>query len=79
MDKLVFAPAPKYCSFCGTRIKPNMVYHWTLDESGGSEYHFCTKCLNGNRGANIKFSGASIPKSKLQKGKTNEKTEESVR
>ncbi|KAM7506920.1 hypothetical protein LguiA_017373 [Lonicera macranthoides] len=77
MDKLVFAPTPKYCSFCGTRIKRNMVYHWTLDESGGSEYHFCTKCLNGNRGANIKFNGASIPKSKLQKGKTNEKIEES--
>lgn len=75
-DKLVFGPAPLYCSACGNRIKRNLIYYSSLDEMG-ARLSFCTTCFKGSRGPNISFRGLSVSKAKLQKEKNNEEKEDS--
>ncbi|XP_059643127.1 histone acetyltransferase HAC1-like isoform X2 [Cornus florida] len=76
MGKLVFAPAPKYCSTCGTRIKPSLFYYHGLDEKG-AHHCICPSCFRASRGATISFQGVSISKANLYKACNNEKNEES--
>lgn len=78
MDRLEFVPAPMYCSNCGISIKHNLVFYRVPAELG-AQHCFCTSCYKGFRGCTISFQGDNIPKAKLQKGKNNEKSAESVR
>lgn len=78
-DKLVFAPAPIYCSSCETRIKRNVGYYRSGNEMG-IRHCFCMSCYRGSHGNNIllRGSGFSIPKTNLQKAKNDEEKEDSV-
>ncbi|XP_059670555.1 histone acetyltransferase HAC1-like isoform X2 [Cornus florida] len=76
MGKLVFAPAPKYCSTCGARIKPSLFYYHRLDEKG-AQHCFCPSCFRVSRGDTISFQGVSISKANLYKACNNEENEES--
>ncbi|XP_059670550.1 histone acetyltransferase HAC1-like [Cornus florida] len=76
MGKLVFAPAPKYCSTCSARIKPNLFYYHGLDEKG-TQHCFCPSCFRESRGGSISFQGVSISKANLYKSCNNEENEES--
>ncbi|KAL3526686.1 hypothetical protein ACH5RR_011342 [Cinchona calisaya] len=75
MGKLVFSPAPLYCSRCGFPIKHNLIYYWALDEMG-SRHCFCTRCFKESRGGRISIQGFCISKAQLQKKKNNEENEE---
>ncbi|KAF5961393.1 hypothetical protein HYC85_002602 [Camellia sinensis] len=76
MDKLVFAPAPIYCSSCGARIKLNLIYHCALDKMG-TQHCFCNSCFKGSHGREISFHGISISKAKFHKERINHEDEES--
>ncbi|KAL8193422.1 hypothetical protein R6Q57_026557 [Mikania cordata] len=78
MDKLVFAPAPIYCSSCDTRIKRNVGYYRSINIIG-TRHCFCMSCYRGSHGNNILLRGYgySIPKSNLQKAKNDEEREDS--
>lgn len=76
MDKLVFAPAPIYCSSCDTRIKRNVGYYRSKNEMG-IRHCFCMSCYRGSHGTNIVMRGFSIPKANLQKAKNDEEKEDS--
>ncbi|XP_059642362.1 histone acetyltransferase HAC1-like [Cornus florida] len=76
MGKLAFAPAPKYCSTCGARIKPSLFYYHGLDEKG-AQHCFCPSCFRVSRGGTISFQGVSISKANLYKACNNEENEES--
>ncbi|KAK9050683.1 hypothetical protein SSX86_030344 [Deinandra increscens subsp. villosa] len=78
MDKLVFAPAPIYCSSCDTRIKRNVGYYRSTNGIG-TRHCFCMSCYRGSHGNNILIRGYgySIPKSYLQKAKNDEEREDS--
>ncbi|KAI3794060.1 hypothetical protein L1987_36685 [Smallanthus sonchifolius] len=78
MDKLVFAPAPIYCSSCDTRIKRNVGYYRSTNDFG-TRHCFCMSCYRGSHGNNILMRGYgfSIPKSNLQKAKNDEEKEDS--
>ncbi|XP_010265364.1 PREDICTED: probable histone acetyltransferase HAC-like 1 [Nelumbo nucifera] len=75
VEKLSFEPPPLYCSFCGGRIKRNLMYYTASD--GIMPYTFCTSCYSESRGESITVDGYNIPKASLQKKKNDEVTEES--
>ncbi|XP_024972844.1 histone acetyltransferase HAC12-like isoform X3 [Cynara cardunculus var. scolymus] len=76
MDKLVFAPAPIYCSSCDTRIKRNVGYYRSTSDMG-IRHCFCMSCYRGSHGTNIVMRGFSVPKANLQKAKNDEEKEDS--
>lgn len=76
MDKLVFAPAPIYCSSCDARIKRNVGYYRSANDMG-IRHCFCMSCYRGSHGTNIVMRGFSVPKANLQKAKNDEEKEDS--
>lgn len=76
VEKLTFEPPPIYCTPCGARIKRNAMYHTV--GAGDTRHYFCIPCYNDARGDVIVADGTTIPKSRLEKKKNDEETEEWV-
>lgn len=76
VEKLTFEPPPIYCTPCGARIKRNAMYHTV--GAGDTRHYFCIPCYNDARGDAIVVDGTTIPKSRLEKKKNDEETEEWV-
>lgn len=76
MEKLTFEPPPIYCTACGVRIKRNALYY--TFGSGDARHYFCVPCYNEVRSENVEMEGMTYPKSKLEKRKNDEETEEAV-
>ncbi|CAM8955926.1 unnamed protein product [Rhodiola kirilowii] len=74
VEKLTFEPPPIYCTPCGARIKRNAMYY-TIG-TGDTRNFFCIPCYNDARGDSIAVDGNIVPKSKLEKKKNDEETEE---
>ncbi|EPS63123.1 hypothetical protein M569_11662, partial [Genlisea aurea] len=74
VEKLSFEPPPIYCTPCGARIKRNAMYY--AFGTGDTRQFFCIPCFNETRGDSILIDGTSIPKSRLEKKKNDEETEE---
>ncbi|XP_047311106.1 histone acetyltransferase HAC1-like [Impatiens glandulifera] len=74
IENLTFEPPPMYCTPCGARIKRNAMYY-TMG-AGDTRHYFCTACYKESRGDTIIADGTSIPKSKMEKKKNNQVTEE---
>lgn len=77
VEKLTFEPPPIYCTTCGVRIKRNNMYY-TMG-TGDTRHYFCIPCYNDTRSENLMVDGTPIPKSRLEKKKNDEETEEWVR
>lgn len=76
IEKLTFEPPPIYCTPCGARIKRNAMYYTV--GAGDTRHYFCIPCYNETRGDTIEAEGSIFPKSRLEKKKNDEETEESV-
>lgn len=76
VEKLAFEPPPLYCTTCGVRIKRNSMYY-TMG-TGDTRHYFCIPCYNDARTENIIVDGTPIAKSRLEKKKNDEETEEWV-
>ncbi|CAL9774334.1 unnamed protein product [Musa acuminata subsp. burmannicoides] len=74
VEKLIFEPPPIYCSRCGARIKRNAFYY-TIG-SGETRLYVCTPCYNEARGDTIEAEGSTFLKTKLEKKRNDEETEE---
>ncbi|GAV74228.1 ZZ domain-containing protein/PHD domain-containing protein/zf-TAZ domain-containing protein/KAT11 domain-containing protein [Cephalotus follicularis] len=74
VEKLTFEPPPIYCSPCGARIKRNAMFY-TMG-AGDTRHYFCIPCYNEARGENIVIDGTAIQKTRLEKKKNDEETEE---
>ncbi|KAG4400109.1 hypothetical protein GLYMA_07G000400v4 [Glycine max] len=74
VEKLTFEPPPIYCTTCGVRIKRNNMYYTT--GTGDTRHYFCLPCYNDARTENIIVDGTPIAKSRLEKKKNDEETEE---
>ncbi|KAK7325353.1 hypothetical protein VNO77_29515 [Canavalia gladiata] len=74
VEKLTFEPPPIYCTTCGVRIKRNNMYY-TMG-TGDTRHYFCIPCYNEPRGDTIAVDGTPFPKSRLEKKKNDEETEE---
>ncbi|OWM69462.1 histone acetyltransferase HAC1-like isoform X2 [Punica granatum] len=74
VEKLTFEPPPIYCTPCGSRIKRNAMYYTA--GAGDTRHYFCIPCYNEARGDTIVADGMTIPKSRLEKKKNDEETEE---
>ncbi|GAB4849917.1 hypothetical protein Ancab_029218 [Ancistrocladus abbreviatus] len=74
VEKLTFEPPPIYCSPCGARIKRNAMYY--TFGTGDTRHYFCIPCYNEARGDAIVVDGSAIPKTRLEKKKNDEETEE---
>lgn len=77
VEKLTFEPPPIYCTTCGVRIKRNNMYYTT--GTGDTRHYFCIPCYNEPRGDSIVIDGTPYPKSRFEKKKNDEETEEWVR
>ncbi|KAK2996552.1 hypothetical protein RJ639_026644, partial [Escallonia herrerae] len=75
-NKVVFTPAPIYCSSCSGRIKRSLMYYSILEEMGAKRC-FCTACVKAPGRSIVSIHGASFSKANLQKEKNNEEIEES--
>lgn len=76
VEKLTFEPPPIYCSPCGARIKRNAFYY-TIGSSE-TRHYFCIPCYNEARGETIEAEGSTFLKTKLEKKRNDEETEEWV-
>ncbi|KAL8136990.1 hypothetical protein V2J09_002991, partial [Rumex salicifolius] len=74
VEKLTFEPPPIYCSRYGCRIKRNAMYY--TFGVGDTRHYFCIPCYNEARGDTIMVEGTAVPKSRLEKKKNDEETEE---
>ncbi|TKY47961.1 Histone acetyltransferase HAC12 [Spatholobus suberectus] len=74
VEKLTFEPPPIYCTTCGVRIKRNNMYYTT--GTGDTRHYFCIPCYNDARTENIIVDGTPIAKTRLEKKKNDEETEE---
>ncbi|KAI5082147.1 hypothetical protein GOP47_0001890 [Adiantum capillus-veneris] len=74
METLTFEPPPIYCTPCGARIKRNAFY-WTM-QIGETRHYFCIPCYNDARTETVEIDGATFPKSRLEKRRNDEETEE---
>ncbi|GER53976.1 histone acetyltransferase of the CBP family 1 [Striga asiatica] len=74
VEKLTFEPPPIYCTPCGARIKRNAQYYTV--GAGETRHCFCIPCYNDSRGDTIMVDGSTIPKSKVERKKNDEETEE---
>eukprot|EP01018_Ginkgo_biloba_P007798 Gb_24654 [translate_table: standard] len=74
VEKLTFEPPPIYCTPCGARIKRNAMYY-TMG-TGDTRHYFCIPCYNEVRSDTVEVDGMTIPKSRLEKRKNDEETEE---
>ncbi|WOK96354.1 hypothetical protein Cni_G05061 [Canna indica] len=74
VEKLTFEPPPIYCSPCGARIKRNALYYTV--GSGETRHYFCIPCYNEARGDTIEAEGSVFSKTKLEKKRNDEETEE---
>ncbi|KAL8160257.1 hypothetical protein V2J09_001794 [Rumex salicifolius] len=74
VEKLTFEPPPIYCSRYGCRIKRNAMYY--TFGVGDTRHYFCFPCYIEARGDTIMVEGTAVPKSRLEKKKNDEETEE---
>ncbi|KAL9228432.1 hypothetical protein vseg_004015 [Gypsophila vaccaria] len=74
VEKLSFEPPPIYCTPCGARIKRNAMYYTA--GAGDTRHYFCIPCYNEARGDTIAVDGNAMAKSKMEKKKNDEETEE---
>ncbi|CAM6125894.1 unnamed protein product [Calypogeia fissa] len=74
VEKLTFEPPPIYCTACGARIKRNALYYTV--GSGETRHYFCIPCYNDIRTETVEMDGMSYLKSRLEKRKNDEETEE---
>ncbi|KZV26645.1 hypothetical protein F511_34900 [Dorcoceras hygrometricum] len=74
MDEIKLAAPIMFCASCEARIKCNLSYYWTEDETGIRQC-FCTRCFKGSH-RNIPFKGLSISKEKLRKAKNTQEDDE---
>ncbi|XP_020581163.1 LOW QUALITY PROTEIN: histone acetyltransferase HAC1-like [Phalaenopsis equestris] len=74
VEKLTFEPPPIYCTPCGARIKRNAMYYTV--GTGDTRHYFCIPCYNEARGDTIEAEGSAFSKSRLEKKKNDEETEE---
>eukprot|EP01018_Ginkgo_biloba_P022569 Gb_20413 [translate_table: standard] len=72
---LKFEPPPIYCTPCGARIRRNAIYYTA--GVGVTRNYFCITCYNEIRDDTIGLDGVTYVKSKLEKRKNEEETEES--
>ncbi|KAF3341638.1 histone acetyltransferase HAC1-like isoform X2 [Carex littledalei] len=75
VEKLTFKPPPIYCIPCGVRIKRNFTYYTCgTDEH---RHYICIPCFKDARGGDtIEIEGHVVPKSRLEKKKNDQVTEE---
>lgn len=76
VEKLTFEPPPIYCTPCGARIKRNATFY-TMG-TGETRHFLCIPCYNEARGDSIEVDGHPVPKSRLEKKRNDEETEEWV-
>ncbi|KAG0464358.1 hypothetical protein HPP92_020427 [Vanilla planifolia] len=74
VEKLTFEPPPIYCTPCGARIKRNAMFYTV--GTGDTRHYFCIPCYNEARGDTIEAEGSMFSKSRLEKKKNDEETEE---
>ncbi|GJV56945.1 histone acetyltransferase HAC1-like protein isoform X1 [Tanacetum coccineum] len=74
VEKLSFEPPPIYCTPCGGRIKRNATFYTV--GTGDTRHYFCVPCFNDARGDTINVDGTNVSKSRLEKKKNDEETEE---
>ncbi|XP_047315188.1 histone acetyltransferase HAC1-like isoform X2 [Impatiens glandulifera] len=74
VEKLTVGPPPIYCSPCGARIKRNAMYYTV--GAGDTRHYFCMPCYHESRGETILVDHIAIPKSRMEKKKNDEETEE---
>eukprot|EP00250_Pteridium_aquilinum_P011855 c20351_g2_i1 orf=875-5692(+) len=74
VETLTFEPPPIYCTPCGVRIKRNFPY-WTM-QCGETRHYFCIPCCSDVRSDTVVVDGTSYSKSKLEKRRNDEETEE---
>ncbi|CAM8954327.1 unnamed protein product [Rhodiola kirilowii] len=74
VEKLTFEPPPTYCTPCGARIKRNAMYYTV--GAGDTRNFFCIPCYNDARGDSVAVDGNMVLKSRFEKKKNDEETEE---
>ncbi|KAJ7216854.1 hypothetical protein O6H91_Y471400 [Diphasiastrum complanatum] len=74
VEKLTFEPPPIYCTPCGARIKRNALFYTT--GLGETRHYFCIPCYNEIRSDMVEMDGQTYPKTRLEKRKNDEETEE---
>ncbi|MCO5612855.1 hypothetical protein L7F22_067126 [Adiantum nelumboides] len=74
VETLTFEPPPIYCALCGARIKRNAVY--CTMQCGETRHYFCMPCCNDSRSDSIIVDGQAYLKSRLEKRRNDEETEE---
>ncbi|KAJ7544850.1 hypothetical protein O6H91_09G096200 [Diphasiastrum complanatum] len=74
VERLTFEPAPIYCTPCGARIKRNAFFHTT--GMGETRHYFCIPCYNEVRSDMVEMDGQTYPKTRLERRKNDEETEE---
>ncbi|KAI5066243.1 hypothetical protein GOP47_0018867 [Adiantum capillus-veneris] len=74
IETLAFEPPPIYCTLCGARIKRNALY-FTM-QCGETRHYFCMPCCNDTRSDSMMVDGQAYLKSRLEKRRNDDETEE---